>query len=100
MCLDFLNENVQEAKFCFGYNLKSIGPTTLHKTAKLRHFQRPFQQYPLCFCSFSTFLTLIFFQKGVQPWSCYLWKVKILLIYLLYESWFYNFMKISLKNNY
>ena len=39
MCIDFLNENVQEAKFCFGYNLKSIGPTTLHKTAKLRHFK-------------------------------------------------------------
>ena len=59
MCIDFLNENVQEAKFCFGYNLKSIGPTTLRKTAKLRHFQR----YPLRFCSFSSFSTLIFFPK-------------------------------------
>ena len=63
MCIDFLIENVQEAKFCFGYNLKRIGPTTLRKTAKLRHFQRPFQRYPLRFCSFSSFSTLIFFPK-------------------------------------
>ena len=29
MCIDFLYENVKEAKICFGYNLETIGPTTL-----------------------------------------------------------------------
>ena len=28
MCIDFLYENVKEAKICFGYNLETIGPTT------------------------------------------------------------------------
>ena len=39
MCIDFLYENVKEAKICFGYKLETIGRTTLRKTAKLiRHF--------------------------------------------------------------
>ena len=38
MCIDFLNENVKEAKICFGYNLETIGLTTLRKTANLLHF--------------------------------------------------------------
>ena len=29
MCIDFLYENVKEAKICFGCNLETIGPTTL-----------------------------------------------------------------------
>ena len=49
MCIDFLNENVQEAKFCFAYNLEIIGSTTLRKQAKLRHLRRSFQRYPLHF---------------------------------------------------
>ena len=34
MCrpIDFLYENVNKAKICFGYNLESIGPTTLRPT--------------------------------------------------------------------
>ena len=49
MCnlIDFLNENVKEAKICFGYNLETRGPTTLRKIAKLRHLRRSFRQYPL-----------------------------------------------------
>ena len=35
MCIDFLYENVKEAKICFGHNLETIGPTTLRPTAKL-----------------------------------------------------------------
>ena len=70
MCIDFLYENVKEAKICFGYNLETIGPTTLRPTAKLRHFRRSFRRYPSRFCSFSSFWVANFTQKGVQPWSC------------------------------
>ena len=35
MCIDFFNENAQEAKFSFGYKLESIGPTTFRTIAKL-----------------------------------------------------------------
>ena len=31
MCIDFLKENVKAAKFCFGYNLETIGPTSSRK---------------------------------------------------------------------
>ena len=70
MCIDFLYENVKEAKICFGYNLETIGPTTLRPTAKLRHFWRSFRRYPLRVCSLSSFWIANFTQKGVQPWSC------------------------------
>ena len=62
MCIDFLYENVKEAKICFGYNLETIGPTTLRPTAKMRHFWRSFRRYPLRVCSFSSFLALHFTQ--------------------------------------
>ena len=69
MCrpIDFLYENVKEAKICFGYNLESIGPTTL----------RP-QQYCVIFDDLSddthpvsvasvVFELLIFCKKGCNP---------------------------------
>ena len=101
MCrpIDFLYENVKEAKICFGYNLESIGPTTLRSTAKLRHFRRSFQRYPSRLCSFSSFWRANFRKNGCNPDPVNSWTVKILWVYLLYGSWFYNFMKISVKND-
>ena len=50
MCrpIDFLYENVKEAKICFGYNLESIGPTTLH-LSKIASFSTIFPTIPIPF---------------------------------------------------
>ena len=45
------------------------------------------------------FELLIFCKKGCNPDPVNSWTVKILWVYLLYGSWFYNFMKISVKND-
>ena len=45
------------------------------------------------------FELLIFRKKGCNPDPVNSWTVKILWVYLLYGSWFYNFMKISVKND-
>ena len=45
------------------------------------------------------FELLIFRKKGCNPDPVNWWTVKILWVYMLYGSWFYNFMKISVKND-
>ena len=45
------------------------------------------------------FELLIFCKKGCHPDPVNSWTVKLLWVYLLYGSWFYNFMKISVKND-
>ena len=45
------------------------------------------------------FELLIFRKKGCHPDPVNSWTVKIVWVYLLYGSWFYNFMKISVKND-
>ena len=101
MCrpIDFLYENVKEAKICFGYNLESIGPTTLRPQQNCVIFDDLSDDtHPVSVASV-VFELLIFRKKGCHPDPVNSWTVKILWVYLLYGSWFYNFMKISVKND-
>ena len=101
MCrpIDFLYENVKEAKICFGYNLESIGPTTLRPQQNCVIFDDLSDDtHPVSVASV-VFELLIFRKKGCHPDPVNSWIVKILWVYLLYGSWFYNFMKISVKND-
>ena len=101
MCrpIDFLYENVKEAKICFGYNLESIGPTTLRPQQNCVIFDDLSNDtHPVSVASV-VFELLIFRKKGCHPDPVNSWTVKILWVYLLYGSWFYNFMKISVKND-
>ena len=101
MCrpIDFLSENVKEANICFGYNLESIGPTTLRPQQNCVIFDDLSDDtHPVSVASV-VFELLIFRKKGCHPDPVNLWTVKTLWVYLLYGSWFYNFMKISVKND-
>ena len=96
---DFLYENVKEAKICFGNNLESIGPTTLRPQQNCVIFDDLSDDtHPVSVASV-VFELLIFRKKGCHPDPVNSWTVKILWVYLLYGSWFYNFMKISVKND-
>ena len=100
MCrpIDFLYENVKEAKICFGYNLESIGPTTLRPQQNCVIFDDLSDDtHPVSVASV-VFELLIFRKKGCNPDPVNSWTVKIEWFYHLYGSWFYNFMKISVKS--
>ena len=101
MCrpIDFLYENVKEAKICFGYNLESIGPTTLRPQQNCVIFDDLSDDIHPVSVPSVVFELLIFCKKGCHPDPVNSWTVKILWVYLLYGSWFYNFMKISVKND-
>ena len=101
MCrpIDFLYENVKEAKICFGYNLESIGPTTLRPQQNCVIFNNLSDDTHHVFVASVVFELQIFRKKGCHPDPVNSWTVKILWVYLLYGSWFYNFMKISVKND-
>ena len=101
MCrpIDFLYENVKEAKICFGYNLESIGPTTLRPQENCVIFNNLSDNTHHVFVASVVFELQIFRKKGCNPDPVNSWTVKIVWVYLLYGSWFYNFMKISVKND-
>ena len=101
MCrpIDFLYENVKEAKICFGYNLESIGPTTLRPQENCVIFNNLSDNTHHVLVASVVFELQIFRKKGCNPDPVNSWTVKIVWVYLLYGSWFYNFMKISVKND-
>ena len=101
MCrpIDFLYENVKVAKICFGYNLESIGPTTLRPQENCVIFNNLSDNTHHVFVASVVFELQIFCKKGCNPDPVNSWTVKIVWVYLLYGSWFYNFMKISVKND-
>ena len=69
MCrpIDFLYENVKQANICFGYNLESIGPTTLRRQQNCVIFDDLSDDtHPVSVASV-VFEWLIFCKKGCNP---------------------------------
>ena len=69
MCrpIDFLYENVKEAKICFGYNLESIGPTTLRPQQNCVIIDDLSDDTHHVFVASVVFELLIFCKKGCNP---------------------------------
>ena len=67
MCIDFLNENVKEGKICFGYNLETIGPTTLRTQQNCVIFDDLSDDTHHVSVASVVFELLIFRKKGCNP---------------------------------